>query len=632
MHGYTDSILLYDLSCNETSRLPTSDYTESFLGGRGLATRLYWQLSHPEMPVFGPDNPLIIATGPLAGFTGLAGSRWQICAKSPSVTPESFSYSNFGGSWGAHLKFAGFDALVIKGILKKPGYIFIHDGICELRDARHIWGKGAAQTRAILKSELGEATRVLAIGPAGENLVSFASLLADDDASGSSGIGAVMGSKNLKAIAVIGKTRPEAAKPAKLRELTNFLRNTRKGRVQQIPAAPGGMAIKRQACFGCIAGCMRSLMKTASGKRGKNLCGAGIFYESMVRDYYGTSNEVTFLATRLCDDYGVDTNAIEAMVLWLSRCYKTGVLTDEQSGLLLSKIGSLEFIEDLVKKVSLREGIGNTLARGTLRAATEISPDTERLLGDHLFSDSTGYGYGPRMYITNSIFFAMEPRQNFPQTGEVGGTVWRWLDWLNGAKKPTVSGDDLAFISEHFWGSKVAADFSTHQGKALAAKMIQELYYVRESSILCSFSWHISAIEIFRPEIIAEILSAVTGKEYDSTSLYQLGERIFNLQHAIIVRERHCGREGDALPEFWYTTPVSESFMNPELIVPGSDGKPVNKKGTVVNKRQFEALKDEYYHLRGWDTETGLQREPILNKLGLKDVAYELKKENLTRS
>jgi aldehyde:ferredoxin oxidoreductase len=235
------------------------------------------------------------------------------------------------------------------------------------------------------------------------------------------------------------------------------------------------------------------------------------------------------------------------------------------------------------------------------------------------------------MYITNALFFALEPRQNLPQTGEVGGTVWRWLDWLNGVKNPEVSSDDMRFIARHFWGSEAAADFSSYRGKALAAKMIQDRHYVKESAILCSFSWHISAVEIFRPEVVAEVLSAVTGDRYNESSIYQLGERIFNLQRAIHVRERQCGREGDTLPEFWHTTPLQESFMNPKLLAPGPDGQPITREGSVVDRGQFELMKDEYYRLRGWDVITGLQTESKLTELGLVDVARELRRVNLTR-
>lgn len=632
MKGYGGSILVCDLSRHEYWCLPSSEYAEKYLGGRGLAARLYWDQMVSDRAALDPTSVLIIVTGPLAGFSGLAGSRWQICGKSPASTPQSFNYSNFGGSWGAYLKFAGYDGLIIRGAAHELTYLFIHDGVCEFRDARHMKGIGTVQARESLKSELGKEVRVLAIGPAGENLVSFASLLADDDASGSGGFGAVMGSKKLKAIAVVGKSRPEAANPIKLRELTDFLRDIKKGgKPQQTPPIPRGMKARRRACFGCISGCERSLLETADGKRGKHLCNSGIFYEARAHSYYRQFNSVPFLANRICDNYGLDTNVIESMVLWLSRCYSANILSELDVGLPLSKIGSLEFINGLVRKVSLREGFGSTLANGIFEAARSIGKDAEKLLGDHFFLDGTVVGYCPRMYITNALIFALEPRQTFPQLAEVRRTVWKWLDWVNGVKSPRVSADDMRFIASHFWGGDDAGDFSTYTGKALAAKMIQDRHYVKESSTLCHFSWHISNFEFHRPGVIAEILSAITGNQYSEESVYQLGERIFNLQRAINVRERRSGREADTLPEFWYTIQLKESLMNPKLLAPGPNGEPVTRKGSVLDRRQFEFMKDEYYRLRGWDVLSGLQTESKLAELDLIDVARELKKLNLVR-
>jgi len=153
MNGYAGSILNCNLSRLTTAKISISSYAGDFLGGRGLASRLYWEQAAPEKEALDPANPLIITTGPLAGFSGLAGSRWAICSKSPSVSPQTYNYSNFGGSWGAYMKFAGLDALIIRGAADKPMYLFLHDGICEFKDAGHLWGKGAAQTREMIKGD-----------------------------------------------------------------------------------------------------------------------------------------------------------------------------------------------------------------------------------------------------------------------------------------------------------------------------------------------------------------------------------------------------------------------------------------------------------------------------------------------
>jgi len=191
------------LSSGSTSDTPTMDYAEKFVGGRGIAAKIYWDEVPPEVNAFDAENRLIFATGPLGGLPALSGSRWQVCGKSPSSTPQQFCYGNLGGRWGAELKFAGYDAIVVKGKSEKPVFIFLHDDVVELRDASSLWGRGAIETREILKDELGVTARVVAIGPAGENMAIMSTLLADNDASGSGGLGAVMGSKGLKAIVVV---------------------------------------------------------------------------------------------------------------------------------------------------------------------------------------------------------------------------------------------------------------------------------------------------------------------------------------------------------------------------------------------------------------------------------------------
>ena len=645
--GYAGSILVCDLSLRETYRLDTMDYAANFLGGRGLAASLYWHLAAPVEKALSPENPLIIVTGPLAGFSGLAGSRWQVYTHSPSVIPPSFSYSNLGGSWGVQLKFAGYDALVVTGVADRSVYLFIHDGICEFRDAGHLQGMGAARSREYLKSELGKGVRVLAIGPAGEEVIPFASILADDDASGSGGIGAVMGYKKLKAIVVTGKGRPEPNDPRKLEELTRYLREVKRREPREGIVSPPGMKTSRKACQGCIAGCLRSTLKRTDGEQGKYLCTSGFFYEDLARDYYHRDSEVPFLANRLCDDVGLDINTIDAIIRWLCRCYQKGVISEKQSGIPLSRPGSHEFIRGLVWSIVRREKLGALLAGGIHRAADQLGPEAGEMIPDNVCRDGTGVAYGPRMYPANALIFATEPRQSIPMTADTGRAVLKWLEWLGreanqgavgdrGPASPFIPGnpvslDDMAFMARRFWGTDEAMDFSTYRGKARAAKAIQDRHSVKESAILCHFSWHTSQIEFFRPGIIAEIINAVTGGGYDENGIYELGERIYNLQRAIHVMERTRGREYDVLPAAWHNSPLAESFLNPALLAPGPGGKPVTRKGAVLGAEDFEPMKDEYYRLRGWDEATGLQKETKLKELGLDAVSKRLCGLNLTR-
>ena len=347
--GYAGKILRVDLSSGGCSEMDTADYADSFLGGRGIAASIYWDEVSPDSGALDADNRLIFITGPLAGFTGLSGSRWGIYGKSPTTEPETYSYCNLGGSWGARLKFAGYDGVVVHGRSEKPVYIFIDDGAAQVRDASHLWGLDAVETRKALKAELGASTRVAAIGPAGENMVTYAIVLADDDASGSSGFGAVMGSKGLKAIAVRGDRRPAAADPQALRRVADEARRLTEGMPMVQKELMPGPGMKRTACYGCIRGCIRALCREQDGTYGKYMCTSAQFYSDAVKSYYGEwqpeSSEVPFHAERLCDRYGVDTNTVAAVMVWLGRCYAAGVLDDGRTGLDIMQMGSRQFIE-----------------------------------------------------------------------------------------------------------------------------------------------------------------------------------------------------------------------------------------------------------------------------------------------
>jgi len=362
--GYAGEILKVDLSGGNFTKLPSKEYTDRFLGGRGIAVKLYWDMVPASTKAFDPENCFICVNGPTAGFNGLAGNRWQVCAKSPLGEREAFSYANFGGRWGTILKYAGYDGLVVQGKAERPVYLWIHDNSVEIRDASLLWGKSTFEVCELLQGELGKGISVLTIGQAAENLVSYASLLTDDGASGSAGLGAVMGSKMLKAVVVSGNRRPEAANPEELRKLTARVKQMREITFSvPVPWAYPGIT-KPHICYGCGLGCAR-FTYTFEGKRYKSFCQASGVYVQPV----GEPGENQRLATRLCDKYGLDTSVMMALIFWLAACYENGLLDEQTTGLPLSKMGSAEFIETLTRKIAFREGFGDILARGTLEAA-----------------------------------------------------------------------------------------------------------------------------------------------------------------------------------------------------------------------------------------------------------------------
>jgi aldehyde:ferredoxin oxidoreductase len=324
------------------------------------------------------------------------------------------------------------------------------------------------------------------------------------------------------------------------------------------------------------------------------------------------------------------------IVLWLYRCLKAGILTDEDTGIPTSKLGSLEFIDALARNISLREGFGDIIARGLLEAADHVGGKAKEQIIRFLSKAGMPNITDPRLYVTTEMLHAMEPRPPQVQLREISVVVTRWLAWLKGTPGIHVSTDTVRQIAQRFWGSEAAADFSTHEGKALAAKMIQDREYAKECLVLCSFLWPVLDIansdhHVGDPSLESQILSAVTGSDIDEEGLYRIGERTFNLQRAILIQEGHRGKEDDKIPDVWFTTPLKGDPINPDCLVPGKDSQPISRRGSVVDKAEFESTREEYYRIRQWDTATGLQTRDRLKELDLDDVAQELAQEGLLK-
>jgi aldehyde:ferredoxin oxidoreductase len=640
-YGYAGEILKIDLNSRTAVKMPSSDYTKCFLGGRGLAAKLYWDMVPPETGAFVPDNCLVCVTGPVAGFTGLAGFRWQVCSKTAAGESEAFSYANLGGPWGARLKFAGYDGLVVQGKADKPVYVFIHDGIVEFKDASQYWGKSSFEAIDGLKAEFGAKVSVLTIGPAAENMVRFATLFSDQGASGSAGLGSIMGSKLLKAIVVSGDKRPVAANPERLKDIIK-----RVSQPVRAGNASGAWAISNQSrlqmCYGCGSGCSRYVYPDESGKYFKSFCQATEVYQRPAKKYYGEGNKVQLMATRLCDSYGLDTIVMQPMIEWLIECYEQGILTEKDTGLPLSEIGSAEFIEILTRKIALREGFGELLAQGTIKTAESVGKGAEELICKSIATMANEKkDYDPRLMMHTALLYATEPRRPIHQLHKVSGVLFSWLAGHRSrgtgrmTPPPAFTSEHMCNVAKRFWGSEAAADFSTHEGKSMAAKVIQDRAYVNESLILCDLKWPMAVNRssedgVGDPTLESQIYSAITGNEMGEEDLYRVGERNFNLQRAILLRQGWGGREGDKLMDYYHEVGLGDDlFYNPECLAPGKNGEVISRKGAVVERSVFEEMKDEYYRLRSWDVATGLPTETKLRELDLDDVASDMKERKL---
>jgi aldehyde:ferredoxin oxidoreductase len=629
-YGYAGTILKIDLSSGNISRLDTAEYAGRFVGGRGIAAKLYWDLSQPETRAFDPENPLIFVSGPAAGFTRFAGSRIQICGKSPLNSPQAFSYASLGGSWGSWLKFAGYDGLVVTGKADKPVYLYLDgEGRIEIRDASHLWGKTNQDTREALLAETGSEARTLQIGPAAENLVYFATGLASQNSTFGGGLAGVMGSKKLKAIVVMVKERknPLAADPDRLQTLAKevldiYNRNWEDGRQKTL-------AGKISACFGCLKGCSRRSYEAENGRTYRSYCQASMVYLGPALKYSKENGiEVSRYATRLCDDWGLDTMVLQPLIEWLNLCYQAGMLSESETGLPLSKMGSQEFIETLVKKISYRQGFGDILADGTIRAAERVGKGSEKFLGKAGVSTRTSekFDYDARLILPNALIYATEPKKSILLLHSIAHPLRRWVNWLNKLDGAYLSTEVFQKIAETYWGSKAAVDFSTTEGKALAAKNMQDYGYVKECLILCDSTWPIYQVREIDPSIglctlESRILAAITGREIDEKGLLKIGEKAFNLQRMVLLRDGWRGREGDTLLDYLHEEPLESVYWSAECLVPGKNGKVISLKGAIVDRADFEKMKDEFYALRGWDVTSGVPTRAKLQELGLADIA-----------
>ena len=413
--GYHDKILRVDLS-NRASSIdnPGRSLFRSVFGGWGLIAHELLESGAAEVDAFDPVNPLIFAPGIVTGFNATGTGRHAVGAKSPLT--GGFGEADVGGFWGAELRFAGFDGVVVTGKADTPVYLWIHDGEVEIRDASHLWGNLTADVESAIRVELGDPSiRVAQCGPAGENLVRYACVMHDvSRAAGRCGLGAVMGSKNLKAIAVRGTSALEPANPDKLKEIAasvngivkehygDFTAHGTSGNVTRLHEA-GQLPTRnfqnatfdayadicghrisekyldgKDTCYGCAVACKRRVK--ASGTYDVDPTYGGPEYESVAS--LGSICEVDDLeavlyANQLCNAYGLDTISTGVTIGWAMEAFDKGLLTTEDTGGIEIRFGDAATMVRLVEMIAKREGFGSLLAEGSLRAARSIGRGAE---------------------------------------------------------------------------------------------------------------------------------------------------------------------------------------------------------------------------------------------------------------
>jgi aldehyde:ferredoxin oxidoreductase len=639
MYGWAGKILSVDLTERKISLLNTGDYCDLFLGGLGIGQKIYWDRTPPGIDAFHPANPLILMTGPLAATPAPSAPRLVACGKSPCIYPETFLSASLGGFFSAELKRAGYDGIVIQGKADAPVYISIEDSLIEIKDAKHLWGLTNSKTRQSIQRELGGTPRILSIGPGGENRTRIAIIFTDVGGAGSMGFGSVMGSKNLKAIAVRGSGTIQVADPERISRIRKRLQAmTGEGYYNLFGTPitlPGTEVVKKVHCHGCPQGCWRTLQKSASGEEGIRKCQIGIFYTLWDRRLHGQPTEASFHATTLANEYSLCVLELAFLLMWLDKCFTQGILTEKDTGLPYSKVGSIEFLEAMIQKICSREGFGAVLAEGTLRASEMVGKESREITRNLLTQTGRAIAYGPKVFFPSALIYATEPRPSITELHEICEPLTKWAIWYKTkGEKSYVSTEVLRKIAEKFWGSEKAVDFSTYEGKTLAAVKIQNRQFAKESLILCDFAWPVyddasREDHVGDPALESQLLSAVIGREIEEQEFNYIAERIFTFNRAILLREGRKGREDDYLPEFFFIEReelIADVFgmHNPELLVPGAGDEIISRKGKAVDRVKFEEMKDEYYELRGWDLKTGIPTGETLRRLGLDDVIRSL--------
>ena len=616
--GYNGKILRVDLERESIEvEEPQEILYSRYLGGGTLA--LYYLLRElkPKSDPLRPENILVFAGSVISGTPAVGLSRFSVAAKSPLTC--GFGEAEAGGWWIPELKFAGFDAIVIKGRARKPVYLWIHDGKAEIRDATHLWGKFSKETQDEIRKELGdERVRIALIGPAGEKLINIACILNDlKHANGRTGLGAVMGSKNLKAIAVRGKKRMEVADKEAVKRLTKWLKDTyeepyfsignlgtsrvttmlseqgilptlnfREGSFAEADAISGEtmaktILVRRGTCYGCFVRCKREVQ--VGEPYFVDPIYGGPEYETVAA--FGSMCGIGDLkaiskANQLCNAYGLDTISTGGLISFAMECYETGILTKKETEGIDLCFGNVEAMLRVVEMIGKREGLGDTLAEGISPAAEKFGKGAERFA----------------MHVKGMPIPFHEPR----------GKVGVGLGYAVSATGP----DHMEFPHDPFWATEAGISllrplgilepvdvFDLGPQKVRIFIYLQQYWNLLNSLGICMFT-----AKPFGPQTIngiVDYVKSVTGWETSLFDLLKVGERHANMARIFNLREGLTA-ETDTLPD---------RFFQP------MEGGPL--KGKKIDREQFSKALETYYEMMGWDPETGVPKRGKLAELDL---------------
>lgn len=626
MFGYMGNILRINLNDHQfKSEKIENDMVNNFIGGRGFGIKILFEEIKPATDPLGPENKLVFAAGPVTGTPIVGNTKHIVMAKSPLT--GIWGESHASGSFGPKMKYAGYDAIILEGKSEKPIYIHIDDGNIDFISADKLWGESTGETLREIKKKNGEVS-VASIGPAGERLVKYASIVHDGHfTAGRCGMGAVMGSKNLKALAIKGSNKVEIADPDKFKDskeknvkayfsggdtkekdkiwVGRFgdygtsldvlplnesgrlpTRNFNSGYFKDAEDISGEkmadtIRIDRMTCFACPAKC-NQIVKAEKPYSVDPLYG-GPEYEILTGFGSNLMNNnlvAVAKANELCNKYGIDTLSTSGCIAFAMECYENGLIDKNDVDGLDLKWGNHEAIIKLTEKIGKREGFGRLLGEGVKRASAEIGKESEKFA----------------IHVKGMEVPMHEPR------GKPGVGLAYAISNRGACHLQTVHDDmfEIENVAPEIGLAKPVDRYSKDREKVKRVILGENYLAVCDSALICMHLYWISSY--YTPSNLFEIIKAVTGMNVSYDELMKIGERTFNLVRMFNIREG-ITRKDDVLPE--------------RFSEPLPDGP---TKGLSISKEELEKMLDNYYEYRKWNQETGIPTKEKLLELNLDAV------------
>ncbi len=629
-HCFTGSILHVDLTAGKLwIENPPESFYRTYVGGSAMGLYYILKESPPHADPLGPENILTLFSGLPTGLAIAGQSRLAANARSP--ISGGIGDSQCGGFFPAALKFAGFDGIVVRGRSAQPVYLYLHDGQAELRGAEHLWGLVTGDAEAQIKAELNDPRlEVLQIGPAGEKQVRFAALInMCNRANGRTGMGAVMGSKRLKAVVVGGSGKLTAADPATITRLQRVgvknladipdvkglgingtadvvgfqnsigslpAHNYNQGQFAGVDNLMGDVMSntilkERDTCYSCTVRCKRVVETEFAGQKVLPLYG-GPEYETIAAmgAYCGMDDlNAVALANQLCNMYGMDTIACGATIAFAMECFENGLLSLADTDEIELRFGNAEAVVAMVEHIARREGLGDLLAEGSARAAERLVPaameylvtvkNTE--LPAHIPHAKKSLGL---VYAVNPFGADHQSSEHDPMYEEGGSQLYY---------------DRLALLGL----TDVQTPGSMTDEKVRFAYLSEVFYSALDTYGLCQFVWG-PAWQLYGPAELAELVSAASGWQVSIAEIMQVGQRRLNMLRAFNAREGFTRTE-DRLPRKFSRALQGEGPT----------------AGVAYAPDDLEHYKDVYYKLAGWDPASGNPTQARLAELGLEWIA-----------